>query len=128
MRRRSVPSKQVVQGDAGSEVFQDEKAGIGIGGDDARREVDSEILAEELERSQLVKQPPWGSSSLTLPVRYPLDDDGARKRGSTSEPDPAAGLAHLGEDVYGWTGPAAAVVFIGMIAWTTVAIVATRRG
>lgn len=40
----------------------------------------------------------------------------------------AAGLAHLGEDVYRWTGPAAAVVFVGMSVWATVAIVAARRG
>ncbi|MFD9034529.1 hypothetical protein ACFVZW_25840 [Streptomyces sp. NPDC059567] len=40
----------------------------------------------------------------------------------------ASGLAHLGEDVYRWTGLAAAVVFAGMSVWASVAIVATRRG
>lgn len=58
VRFRSVPPKQPVQGDAGSEVFQDEESGSDDGGDDARREVDPEILAEELERSQFVTQPP----------------------------------------------------------------------
>jgi hypothetical protein len=40
----------------------------------------------------------------------------------------AAGLAHLGGDVDRWTGLAAAVVFVGMSVWATVAIAATRRG
>lgn len=78
VRRRSVPSKQLVQGDAGSEVFQDDESGNGVGGDGAGCEVDPEILAEELERGQFVTQPPWGTTSLALPVRHPLDDDGAR--------------------------------------------------
>ncbi|GAA1304315.1 hypothetical protein GCM10009647_022070 [Streptomyces sanglieri] len=88
MRRRSVPPKQLVQGDTGSEVFQDEESASGVGGDDAGHEVDPEILAEEPERGQFVTQPPWGTTSLALPVRHPLDDDGARERGSALEPDP----------------------------------------
>ncbi|MEU0398759.1 hypothetical protein ABZ318_00620 [Streptomyces sp. NPDC006197] len=40
----------------------------------------------------------------------------------------AAGLAHVGEDVYRWTGPAAVVVFAGMCGWATIAFVAGRRG
>lgn len=40
----------------------------------------------------------------------------------------ASRLAHIGEDVYRWTGSAAAVVFVGMCVWATVALVASRRG
>ncbi|MCZ0983399.1 hypothetical protein O1L60_41975 [Streptomyces diastatochromogenes] len=40
----------------------------------------------------------------------------------------AAGLAHLGEDVYRWTGPAAAVVLAGICAWAMIAFVAGRQG
>ncbi|MGA5065134.1 hypothetical protein ACPB9E_15385 [Streptomyces exfoliatus] len=40
----------------------------------------------------------------------------------------ASGLAHIGEDVYSWTGPAAAVVLVGVCVWATIAFMAGRRG
>ncbi|MEU5921456.1 hypothetical protein [Streptomyces sp. NPDC047141] len=40
----------------------------------------------------------------------------------------AAGLAHIGEDVYRWTGLAAVVVFASMCGWATIAFVVGRRG
>lgn len=91
VRCHSVPSKQLVRSDAGSAVFQDEESGRRVGGDDARGKADPEILAEELERSQFGTQPPWCGTRIALPVRYPLDDDGARKDGSALKPDPRHG-------------------------------------
>lgn len=55
---RSVASKQLVQGNAWREVFQDEEPGSRVGGNDARSEADPDIVAEEPERSQLSVQPP----------------------------------------------------------------------
>ncbi|MGW8687520.1 hypothetical protein ACWGNN_42135 [Streptomyces sp. NPDC055817] len=46
----SVAAKQLVQRDAGREVFQHEEPSSGVGGDDAGSEADPEVLFEELER------------------------------------------------------------------------------
>ncbi|MFI8423486.1 hypothetical protein [Streptomyces sp. NPDC085479] len=40
----------------------------------------------------------------------------------------ASGLAHIGEDVYRWTGSAAVVVIVGMCGWGVIAFIAGRPG
>ncbi|MFI8420864.1 hypothetical protein [Streptomyces sp. NPDC085460] len=40
----------------------------------------------------------------------------------------ASGLAHIGEDVFRWTGPAAFVVFVAVCVWGFIAFAAGRSG
>jgi hypothetical protein len=56
----AVAPNEVVQGDTGRKVFQNEEPGRYVGGDDARGKLESQIVGQELQRGQFGTQPPPG--------------------------------------------------------------------